>query len=234
MDTLSEILRDYVNVYKSDGMTGGALDARLAAEINNGNFRSVFDKYFDTTNTNTSVLNLPIKAGERTNFVNHQKDLVTAMLAYHTSNPQTNTPAVGEPQLNAVTSTRNPNHNKYWETLAVAAKLAQGGATVPTIPTIPTIPTGTVEPILVTKIRQYLIDVRLGKTQFPVIESNDYQSIFVSSNPANDLIAFSNTLKTFIPNKRTAIAAKLFVTGGKVATVKRQKDSIKLTIQGLY
>ena len=228
MDTLSEILRDYVNVYKSEGMTGGALDPALAAEINNGNFRSVFDKYFDTSNPSTPLLSLELKAGERTNFVNHQNDLVTAMLTYHTNNTQPGSPAVGEPQLNAVTSTRNPPHNKYWETLAVAAKIAQVGATVPTVPT------GTVEPILVTKIRQYLNDVRLGKTQFPVIESNDYQSIFVSSNPANDLIAFSNTLKTFIPNKRTAIAAKLFVTGGKIATVKRQKDSIKLTIQGLY
>jgi hypothetical protein len=141
MDTLSEILRDYVNDFKSNGMTGGALtDAALVAAIGSGNFRSVFDKYFDTTNPNTSLLSLELQASQKASFVNDQRDLITAMLAYHSSNPQTGTPVVGEPQLSAVTgSTRNPPHNKYWETLAVAAKLAQGGGpgagnTVPGVP----------------------------------------------------------------------------------------------------
>jgi hypothetical protein len=132
MDTLSEILRDYVNVYKSDGMTGGAIDAALATAIRTGNFRILFDKYFDTSNPSTTVLNLELKAAEKTNFVNAQRDLVTAMIEYHTNNPQVGAPAVGEPQISAVTgNTQNPPHNKYWETLAVAAKIAQGGAPVP-------------------------------------------------------------------------------------------------------
>jgi len=132
MDTLSEILRDYVNVYKSDGMIGGALDPALATAIRSGNFRSVLDKYFVTTNPSTTVLNLELQASQKASFVNDQRDLVTAMLEYHTNNPQAGSPVVGEPQLSAVTgSTQNPPHNKYWETLAVAAKIAQGGAPVP-------------------------------------------------------------------------------------------------------
>jgi hypothetical protein len=228
MDTLSEILRDYVNVYRSDGMTGGALDPALAAEITNGNFRSVFDKYFDTSNPSTPLLSLELKPSEKTNFVNHQRDLVTAMLTYHTNNTQPGSPAVGEPQLNAVTSTRNPPHNKYWETLAVAAKIAQGGATVPTVPT------GTVEPILVSKIRQYLSDVRLRKTTFGKIITSDYATVFVTGNPANDLSNFRILLKSFIPNLRTSNAVLSYISTGDLPSNVRQKNAIESSISTLY
>jgi hypothetical protein len=223
MDTLSEILRDYVNVYKSDGMTGGALDPALATAIRSGNFRNVFDKYFDTSNPSTTVLNLELKPAEKTNFVNAQRDLITAMIDYHTNNPQAGAPAVGEPQLSAVTgNTQNPPHNKYWETLAVAAKIAQGGAPVQ------------VEPILVTKIRQYLNDVRLRKTTFGKIIASDYATVFVTGNNANDLSNFGILLKTFIPNLRTSNAVLSYISTGDLPSNVRQKNAIESSISTLY
>ena len=227
MDTLSEILRDYVDVYKSNGMIGGALDLALDSAIKSGNFRSVFDKYFDTSNSNSQLLALPLKADQEANFVKDQVELVNAMLAYQSSNVQGGAPPTGEPTIGQVKPGPNPPYNKYWETLAVAAKLAKGGAPPPPPPT-------TGEPILVTKIRQYLNDIRSGKTTFGKINANDYATVFVTGNPANDLSNFGILLKTFIPNLRTSNAVLSYISTGELPSNVRQKNAIESSISTLY
>jgi hypothetical protein len=121
MDTLSETLRDYISIYKINGIIGGAVNAALIASINAGTFKPVYDRYFENA-PGTKLLELKLKDDQaiREEFKNSQVDLVTEMLK-HVNQPAAITP--GEPTLGQLSG---GTHNKYWEILGIAAKLVGG------------------------------------------------------------------------------------------------------------
>jgi len=131
MDTLSETLRDYISIYKINGITGGALPGSLTTDINSGNFKAVYEYYFKNEAAK-NVLALDLKDDKKDEFKDNQVELVTTMLKYLQDHPQTGSITAGEPTLGSIKSLLGgkmyggDNHNKYWDILGIAAKLVGG------------------------------------------------------------------------------------------------------------
>jgi len=131
MDTLSETLRDYISIYKINGIKGGAVNTALMANINAGTFKPVYDHYFEDA-LGKKLLELKLKDDKKDEFKNNQVELVTEMLK-HVNQPAAITS--GEPTLGQLTG---GTHNKYWEILGIAAALTGGApGAAPGAPVVP-------------------------------------------------------------------------------------------------